>query len=593
MITKQYNMKLVKELHLSGLINSDNSNDAVFFKTNENLPKISEVANIDFLSLEVNRIDNRTFLSNTANFACTDIVANGIQYFRKLIRAPAIPGMTMSYSKDVYDPGLPDQFVYTNSETIEIVATNSTGDTVYTIKLETYPVFIDVRHKHLAYLYSIDNKTFSVKKKKDILFIHTSKDVLAFSKTSNVFATEIVSRNNSIELSLGEFIYGGAVNISGVNSIVKYEYFPYVHNMVSKIKETHLCNSDGLITLRNKNIDIQSFTLKKLNGATINFNLSFFVSSTSGYVDVSYLMQSSMISIGDELEFEYSYLHIDKKYIDIDIKKLNKDSRVHTYVSPTYIATGSVKTHRDKLFGAIITHNKFVTESMLGDISIDIQQSGSIYTFDYTSQNQISTIDPNSFSQFYISNIDEIDSYLNAKLFKNCGIFSIQKQQSNFEECGLISTIKTNFNDFETYNIYAPNICVIGNTEVDVGLGVKRVNVKNVYPIEFNVDSKTASHTYLKIDAYNDEVANILEFVSLDQDLIDSALLDDNINMNYSYDKQKIKCISIISGIEVNIPMQLYFNNTSKELYGKIGNIPGVKVFLKYEDMISSYGIII
>lgn len=593
MISKQYNMKLVKELHLSGLINSDSSNDAIFFKTNENLSKVSEVANIDFLSLEINQIDNRTFLSNTANFSCTDVIVDGMQYFRKLIRAPAIPGMTMSYSEDVYDPGLPDQFIYTNSETIEIIATNNIGDTVYTIKLETYPVFIDVRHKHLSYMYSIDGRTFSVKKKKDILFIHTSKDVLAFNKTSNIFAAETVSRNNTIELSLGEFIYGGAVNISGVNSIVKYEYFPYVHNMVSKIKETHLCNSDGIITLKNKNIDIQSFTLKKLNGATINLNLSLFVSSTHGYVDISYLMQSSMINLGDELEFEYSYLHIDKKYIDVDIKKLNKDSRIHTYVSPTYIATGSVKTYSDKLFGAVIAHNEFVTESMLDDISIDIQQSGSLYTFDYNNQNQISTVDLNNFSQFYISNIDEIDTYLNTKLFKNCGIFSVQKQQSNFEECGLISTIKINFNDFETYNIYAPNICVIGNTEVDVGLGVKRINVNNVYPIEFNIDSRTSSHVYLKIDVYSDEVANMLEFVSLDQDIIDSALLDDNINMDYSYSKQKIKCISIINGTEIDVPIQLYFNTASKELYGKISNIPGVKVFLKYEDMTSSYGITI
>ncbi len=576
---------------MSEIVSADNSKNAIMFKIKEEDINIKEFANRDKLNLNIEKIDNRTFLSNTSKFIATDIVNNSTPYYRKTLRAPVIPGHTAVYSEEIYDIG--DQFVYSNADTILISMINSVGQVVYTVKTDTYPVFIDSRLTNLRHLYAIDNKTFTIKKKKDILFIHTSKDVTNYISTVNVFSCNKSIKNNIVQLELDEFIYSGAINIGGINSIVKYEYFPYVHNMVTKVKESHVCSSSGKIFLRNKNIDASSIYLVSVNGSVINMPIQFFVSCITGSVDLAYMIQALMIAEGDDLVFSYSYIDIDNHSIDVDVRSMDSDSSIETYVSPTYTATGATKTYFDKAFGAVITKKDFVIKSLIDAITTNIVQSGNTYTFNYLSQNQLSTNDINSFSSFYTSNIDEIDTYLNNKLFKSCGSFKVLKPTVHLDSCGLVPKLKDGFIDFKSYNLYGPNVCILGSSNPDTAIGVKKINIETVYPINFSIERETDSHVYLKIDVSNEEAANMNEFISVDPELIALSVLMDEIDEDFAYNKDSISCVAIVDDIELPIAMTKFFNNSTKELYGKINKVPGINIYIKYNDKISNHGITI
>lgn len=587
MITKQYPMKLGNELHISKLVSSNSSKNSILLKVNEQQPRLVQTENIDLVNIKAKQVSPRTVVSNTSQVLATDIVVDGVPYFYKWLKF-SLPGYTIQYSEPVYAPsGL---WMYSNSKNVIVTAVDENNIAQFSSEVELIPVFIDSRYLNLKDFITMDGRYYTPKRKGDSILCTFSKNILAFSADNSVFKAVSTDTTDIARIVLNEFVYSTPAKIDDRNAIVKYEYFPYQHTLIRSFREVTTPGIDGNVKLSNRNLDLSNIFIKKINDTVVNLTVAGLTSPMSGTICLATFMQQGVINPGDSIEVEYNYLFIDYESLVVDCRKMNADTQISTYVGPTTIATrGSTEIH-DRSFGCVISQNNFIINQVFDFSSIEIHGTGSIYSYDYNTQNDITFTDGNVIENFYTANLDKVDSYLDGKKFKSCGIFKVVDSFPTYIDCGVPSELKDNFFDFEAYNIYPGSITILGLEDSAVLAGVGKIHNKYTYPITFNIDNETTSSLYLKVDTRLEEAMNI---PLADVDIIDFCQNADAINKDFTYSKDNISACYVIDGNDVNITNTAFFDNDSKQLYIKIQKIPNAEIRIKYSDMHSNNGIVV
>ena len=83
MITKQYNMKLQEELHISKLSASNSPKNVILLNISDKKQSLTEVSNKDFLEIDAEKLSNKAIKTNTTDVLATDINHNGAVYYFK------------------------------------------------------------------------------------------------------------------------------------------------------------------------------------------------------------------------------------------------------------------------------------------------------------------------------------------------------------------------------------------------------------------------------------------------------------------------------------------------------------------------------
>lgn len=587
MITKQYTVKLGNELHISRLATSNSSKNSILLKTNNQKARLNLQENKDAIMVQAKQTSPKTIASNIADILATDIVVDGVPYFYKWLKF-ALPGYTIQYSEPVYEPS--GIWIYSTSSSMIVTAVDSNNIAQFSTEVELVPVFIDSRYINLKDFIALDGKYYTPKRKGDVILCTFSKDILSFSHREFAFNAKVKDLNDIATLVLDEFVYEVPAKIDNRNGIVKYEYFPYQHTLIRSFKETVVLGPDGNVKLSNRNLDLSNIFIKKINDTVTNLTVAGITSPMSGNVCLATLMQAGTANQGDSIEIEYNYLYVDRPFVTIDCRKLNADSSIDTYVGPTSIGTRSLTNKYDKLFGYVASQKDFLVSHVFDGTIIDIAQTGALYTYDYMTQNEISFTEGNVIESFYTANMDKVDIYLNQKRFKSCGSFGIVDSNPEYVECGIEADRKDNFYDFESYNIYAGNVTILGTEDNVVAAGIGKVNNKFTFPIDFNIDHVTTSNVYIKINIADEETTTVPQ---ADTDIINFCKDADDINKDFSYDKEKITACYVISENDVNVTTNLFFDENTNELYAKVQKVPGAELRLKYAGMHSNYGIVV
>ena len=297
MIIKHYKSKLSNELQVSSLVTTNDSNGSLFFREEDLKIEIESVENNDVIEFEIERLGLRTFLTNTTNILATDIENNGVLYFYK-VQKPSISGYTYEVVSESYSPS--GNYIYTNLPTVEILFSSISGNNKFIINYETVPVFVDKRHLNLKHIYESDGKYFVCRIKNSKILVTFSKDILDIKKKNYVFQIDRTRKSDSVYFIINEFIHSGHINKNGVNGIVRYDYFPYQHRLLTENIFTGKIDSENSIFL-NKNVDTSSIFLKKINNTSINIDLSK-ISTHGGKVYFDQLLIENIIDKNDNLE---------------------------------------------------------------------------------------------------------------------------------------------------------------------------------------------------------------------------------------------------------------------------------------------------
>ncbi|MBP7966741.1 hypothetical protein KAZ66_00565, partial [Candidatus Woesebacteria bacterium] len=145
--------------------------------------------------------------------------------------------------------------------------------------------------------------------------------------------------------------------------------------------------------------------------------------------------------------------------------------------------------------------------------------------------------------------------------------------------------------DFDVYKYYSGGILIL-NGNATISAGVVPVLNEYTYPIEFNIDHETASHYHIKINVEK-YLQSITSLVSTDIALLAFSEYGDTVNKDFSIDMNKITICSISDGIETSHLATMYLDQTENMLYAKISKITNTKIYIKYNGMLSQYGIVV
>lgn len=584
MITKQYSMKLQEELRVSTISTLNSSSNAVAINISSKQEVLSEIYNKDKLQLGTSQISNKAVKANTTDVIATDMVIGNVEYYFKHKKL-SYPSYTIAYNANIYEPS--GQLMYSTERYIEAELKDSSGNTISIIELEFVPVFVDKRMINLKSYIDIDGKYFTPKKKDDKLLLSFSHDISNYYIDNSIFKSISTIEDKFAHIELSEFLCSQSKTVDGTNTIIEYNYFSPTFTLVRKTKEVVTIDKTGYIYLSNKFIDISSIKIISVNNISHNIDIGNITSHSSGKICISELIKSNIIVETDVIEIEYNFLYKDAMFAEIDIRKLNKDSRIHTYVGPTRITRPSEDIKIKKSFGAFVSQNNFLIDNVFSYTDIDISQSGSEYLFDYTTQNQIVFNSANKIESFYANNIGAIDSYLNSKHYKDCGVFAIEKNNAEYQYIPRTSVPRQEMYEPEKIMDVTSSIVVIGNSDIDSPAGIKKTLYPNAFPIKYNIDHKTSSSIYLKINI-NEE----LSFTSYttNTDIIDFCKLSDEINEDYSFDISKFRVLYIDNNGETEEVPIVYADTSSNDIYLKCSNTANKEIRLKYSNMTSSYG---
>ena len=409
MITKQYTVKLGNELHISRLTTSNSPKNSILLNISDKKQSLTEVSNKDFLEIDAEQLSNKAIKTNTTDVLATVINHNGAVYYFKHKKL-SYPLHTITYNTNIYEPS--GQLIYSNERYVNAEIRNSSGLIVNILEMEFVPVFIDKRMLNLKSYIDIDGKYFTPKRKGDSLMISFSKEISSYTIDNSIFKSEASVRNKCATIKLNDFLYVQNKTVNGLNSIIEYDYFNPVFSLIRKVREFIVVDKTGYIYLSNNNIDIDSIKMISVNDISLNIELGNLTNHSSGKICIIDLFASNTIGPEDLVEIEYNYLHKDEMYVNIDIRKLNKDSRMHSYVGATKISTPTEETKNERNFGVFISQNNFLVDNIFDYTTIDISQSGSEYLFDYTTQNQIVFNSANKIESFYANNIGALLSEL-------------------------------------------------------------------------------------------------------------------------------------------------------------------------------------
>lgn len=585
MITKQYSVRLKEELHMVLVDNSDACDNAIKLRTDILNTNASLISSPDKIKNSLKKLTSTTYLSNSASIKATDIVVDGIAYFYKYKKLDIV-GHTATYSKPIVEDEI---FVYSNDPEQYVVYYDTDGNAAFSMDISMYPVFIDKRITSLKSIWIIDNKSYIIKRKTEGLLITFSEEPQQVLLEDTIFNANAEVTNDFTNIYLNEFVWSTALKFDGINTTVSYDYFPFNYNLIKKFVEEHNVSLDGLVELGNINVDIGSARIVKKNGVSTSIGIWDYVSHNLGKVFLSQLIQDGTLAIDDVIEIEYSYLYIDRPTLQIDNRKLDRDCKIHTYVSPTKITTGGVKTAFEKNLSALITRKDFIIDLQLPLASINIAQAGAFYDYDYRIQSPISFIDSFALSEFYTSNIEEVDTYLDSKLYRSVGNFQINKGTSTLIDIFKPAATKEDFKDYQVYKYFSNGIVVL-NGEATASAGVLSIEDDFTYPVDFNIDHETVDKTYLKIDVSN-FLEDISALISIDAGLLQFAEDADLIGKDFRYTLNNINICSINNGTQTVHAATMFLDAAEKVIYAKIDKQEDTKLFVKYQGMISQYGI--
>lgn len=584
MIIKQYNMKLQEELHISKLSASNSPKNVILLNISDKKQSLTEVSNKDFLEIDAEQLSNKAIKTNTTDVLATDIYHNEVAYYFKHKKLSYL-SHTITYNTDVYEPS--GQLIYSNERYVTAEIKDVNGNLVSKLELEFVPIFIDKRLTNLKSYIDIDGKYFTPKRKGDSLMISFSKEISSYTIDNSIFKSEASVRNKYATIKLNDFLYVQNKTVNGLNSIIEYDYFNPVFSLIRKVREFIVVDKTGYIYLSNDNIDIDSIKMISVNDISLNIELGNLTNHSSGKICIIDLLASNTIGPEDLVEIEYNYLNKDEMYVNIDIRKLNKDSRIHSYVGATKVLSPTSESKYDKSFGVFISQNNFLVDNVFDYTTIDVSQSGSEYLFDYTTQNQIVFNSANKIESFYANNIGAIDSYLNNKHYKDCGVFAIEKNNAEYQYIPRTSVPRQEMYEPEKIMDVTSSIVVIGDGDIDPPAGIKKILYPNAFPVKYNIDHKTSSSIYLKINI-NEELS--FTNYTTDTDIIDFCKLSDEINEDYSFDISKFRVLYIDNNGKTEEVPTVYADTSSNDIYLKCSNTANKEIRLKYSNMTSSYG---
>ena len=588
MITKQYSMRLEEELHMVLVDNSNISTNAIKLKTDIVNTSTSLVSSPDRIKNKLIKLTNKTYVSNSANILATDIVVDGVPYFYKLLKVE-VSGYTTEYSGNVIIDGA---YAYSTTEEVEILLTNTTtGAPTFSVQICFQPVFVDKRLATLVSLEPGDNKTYIVKKKNNKLLISFSKEPLVVLSDDEIFIAKTEIDGNFTSIYIDEFVWNNAIKIDNKNATISYSYFPYSYNLVSNIVEKVKVSNDETVRLSNRLIQHSSVKIIKINNIVSNIAIDTLTCYKTGTVSLAMLVQLGSINVDDDIEISYNYMHISKPIVNVDNRKLNYDSNISCYIPPTSIVSNGTTTNEDMSLHAIISKKEYIVDVATPLATIDISQTGAVYNFDYLVQNSISFFSGFTLSDFYTSTIYEVDNYFQSMLYVNIGTLKINKGSATLIDAYKPATIKEGFKDFDVYKYYSGGILIL-NGNATISAGVVPVLSEYTYPIEFNIDHETASHYYIKINVEK-YLQSITSLVSTDIALLAFSEYGDTVNKDFSIDMNKITICSISDGIETSHLATMYLDQTENMLYAKISKITNTKIYIKYNGMLSQYGIVV
>ena len=580
-------MKLQEELHVSKLSASNSAKNVILLNISDKKQSLTEVSNKDFLEIDVEKLSNKAIKTNTTDVLATDIYHNEVAYYFKHKKLSYL-SHTITYNTDVHEPS--GQLIYSNERYVTAEIKDVNGNLVSKLELEFVPIFIDKRLTNLKSYIDIDGKYFTPKRKNDKILISFSMEVSEYKVNNSIFVCDRFLKDNLATLALKEFLYVQNKNIQNKNCIVEYDYLNPYFTLIRKAVDFIEVNKSGYCYLANKNIDISSVSITSINNVVANININKFVQHSSGKICILELINSNVLNHKDIIEITYNYLHKDEQYIDVDINKLNGDSKIHSYVGATKIKTPTGTTESSKSFNVFISQNNFIVTNIFDYTSINIAQSGTEYVFDYSVQNQISFTPPGSIEQFYTNNTGSIDTYLNDKHYKECGTFTLSKIENEF--IGVNKSVKQKDLFFEPSKIIVnkSSIVVAGNGDTEEPAGIKKIKYQNVFPLNFFIDHKTTSNIFIKLNIAKELLFNT---ISTDTDIINFCIASDEINKNYGFNPENFKLIYINNNTTTEIVPIFYMNNTTKDLYLKGPNIANNEIRIGYADAISNYGFLI
>lgn len=587
MITKTYNMKLQEELHTSRVLTSNSNNNAIALNVLSDSNVFVETYNKDTLSIKESRISSKAIKTNTTDVIATDIIIDNVVYYFKHKKL-SYPSYTIKYSSATYEPS--GQFIYSTEKYVTANIVDANNVTVEQLELEFVPVFIDKRMLNLKSYIDIDGKYFTPKRKGDKILISFSSDISSYTIDNAIFKCINTNNDKLAKFILKEFLYVQNKNLNNLNSIIEYDYFEPTFTLIRSANDFFNIDKTGYCYLSNTNIDISNVNIISINQLPITISLEKYVNYSSGKINLSELLRSNIIDDGDLIEVEYNYLHINNQYIEVDIRKLNKDSKIHTYVSATKIKTPSSETNNDRSFGAFISQNNFVVNHVFNFTSIDISQSGSEYIFDYSIQNEMTLTPSGSIESFYTENTGSIDSYLNSRHYKESGTFSIGEFNNEIYAINKFPKQKDNFYEPEKIYKSRSSVVVVGYGNPEIPAGIKVIEYRNIFPFEYFIDHKTTSNIFVKLN-----IEKELTFINglIDPDIVDFCNASDEINKDYTFDAENFKIVYIDNDGEVEVTPEVFIDNDTKDIYLKAPNTTNKEIRLKYSDMISNYGFLI
>lgn len=579
-------MRLEEELHMVLVDNSNISTNAIKLKTDIVNTSTFLISSPDRIKNKLIKLTNKTYTSNSANILATDIVVDGVPYFYKLLKVE-ISGYTTEYSGNVIIDGA---YAYSTTEEVEILLTNTTtGVPTFSMRICFQPVFIDKRLAALVSLEPGDNKTYIIKKQNNKLLISFSKEPLVVLSDDEIFIAKTEIDGNFTSIYIDEFVWNNAIKIDNKNATISYSYFPYSYNLVNNIVEKVKVSNDEIVRLSNRLIQHSSVKIVKINNTVSNIAIDTITCYKTGTVSLAMLVQQGSVNVDDDIEISYNYMHISKPTVSIDNRKLNYDSNISCYIPPTSIASNGTTTNEDMSLHAIISKKEYIVDVATPLATIDISQTGAVYNFDYLVQNSISFFSGFTLSDFYTSTIYEVDNYFQSMLYVNIGTLKINKGSATLIDAYKPATIKEGFKDFDVYKYYSGGILIL-NGNATISAGVVPVLSEYTYPIEFNIDHETASHYYIKINVEK-YLQSITSLVSTDAALLAFSEYGDTVDKDFSIDMNKITICSILDGIETSHLATMYLDQTENMLYAKISKITNTKIYIKYNGMLSQYGI--
>lgn len=586
MIEKSYDMGLLKKLQFFETQNCELHTRSVskkFFDIDNGLRKIT-VESSDSIPFYIKELSSKQVESNYTDMLATDIDG----YFYKYPKYVGASLITVNGDTPEFED---TNFVYSKNKTG--LVTIYVADVIHSsIIVDFFPVFIDSRRLDLKYVYDLDGKTYTPKKAGNSVRVSFSKDITDIvNKAGSIFDTRIEFNETYFTYLVDEFIYSESKKIGNVNALVEYNYLNNPHNLVLNNKETFYVKNDLCVKLANRNIKLDDCKVSLINGFATNIGLTFAINQSTGFVSLEQLVSSNTIGVGDEIEITYSYLSIFKPSGNLGYANIDYNTSHQIFIHPTLIKKPSVadEVHRKDL--RFITYsNEFITATNIDDLSFTVTQAGPNYSFDYQDTSSIQIASPNMISEFYISQTDDIDKYLNSINLKSCGAFRIENGiDEEIESIGRVAGIVNT--DFDQYKYYSGSIVKV-NTDavVKAGAGIGVVS-GNILPIDFFIDNKTDDFISISIDVSGLE-DYIGSLVTTDVDVLAFVQGIDFINTDWSYDKEKIKIAFMESNGDIDtVDPELFFNSTTKELFAVVENRADTKIFVSYNGKISSYGI--